>query len=33
MEVFLNKFKKVRPVFIDRDNYEKFLSQTENFLQ
>lgn len=32
MEAFLNKFKGACPVFIDRDNYEKFLSQTEQFL-
>ena len=32
MEAFLKKFKKARPIFIDRNNYEIFLSQTENFL-
>ena len=32
MEAFLNKFKTARPVFIDRNNYENFLSQTEDFL-
>ena len=32
MEVFLNKFKEARPVFIDKDNYKSFLSQTEQFL-
>ena len=32
MEFFLNKFKGARPVFIDKDNYEIFLSQTERFL-
>lgn len=32
MEAFLKKFKKARPVFIDRENYEDFLSQTESFL-
>ena len=32
METFLNKFKKAHPVFIDKSNYEKFLSHTENFL-
>ena len=32
MSVFLKKFKKAYPVFIDRDNYEQFLSQTEKFL-
>ena len=32
MEAFLKQFKKARPVFIDKSNYEKFLSQTESFL-
>ena len=32
MEAFLNIFKKAHPVFIDRSNYENFLSRTENFL-
>ena len=32
MEAFLNTFKKSLPVFIDKNNYEKFLSQTEDFL-
>ena len=32
MEAFLKNFKNARPVFIDKNNYEKFLSQTEKFL-
>ena len=32
MEDFLNKFKEAIPIFINRDNYESFLSQTEKFL-
>jgi len=32
MEAFLKKFKKARPVFIEKSNYENFLSQTESFL-
>ena len=32
MEAFLKIFKNSRPIFIDKGNYETFLSQTENFL-
>ena len=32
MSAFLKKFKKAIPIFIDRDNYGDFLSQTESFL-
>ncbi len=32
MEVFLSEFKNANPVFIDQSNYEKFLSNTQNFL-
>ena len=32
MEAFLLRFKQARPVFIDKSNYESFLSQTEKFL-
>ena len=32
METFLKIFKKAHPVFIDKSNYENFLSQTQNFL-
>ena len=32
MEAFLKKFKKAVPIFIDRQNYKKFLSNTESFL-
>ncbi len=32
MEAFLNAFKKAHPIFINKNNYENFLSQTESFL-